>query len=789
MSNTHLSSVQKFPIIEVADQAVFPGCEAALRLPKSLATYLLKHNPRIVLTCMPEVLMNTTTSSVVKFSNEKMIPIGVMSEIRKLAKEPTVTASSDDMTVLIKALFRVQIEDQKFLLHEDPNKPYASKVSALKIDPEVPAEKIASVAKSFMKIKNVGDQKDISTTIKRMRDEKRFHDLIFFMASYLHLSIQEKWILITSVSLKKTLSYVSAFIARDLKLSKTTKNMDSQIREDIFDQERKLYLREQMRIIKRELGELEDDEDQFVDGLKDKRFPKHIKEAIENELEKLKMSPNGTPEYMVSYNYILWLRDLPWVMPDDKISFPTFKYAADVLTKSHFGLDKVKDRILEFLAVLHHTKTVPEQILLLNGPPGVGKTSLAKSVADALNWPFVKVSLGGLRDEAEIRGHRRTYIGALPGKIIQAFKQAGTSHCVILLDEIDKIGTRENNGDVAAALLEVLDPQQNKEFQDHYIGLPFDCSKALFLCTSNDADMLSAPLLDRMVRVDLTGYTIAEKMNIAKNYLLPRILKKTGLHLKQLQFEDKNLHDIVTKYTRESGIRQLEREMESIALKRVRAKLSGIKLEKISATPLEKYLGPRRFFDEPNDATLKPGVEIGLAYTPAGGDILYVESLKFKNSDIIKSQISFTGSLGKVMQESAMLVTAYIRSHAERLGINAAQLNDHNIHIHFPDGATQKDGPSAGVTILASLVSLLKEKEVPSSYAMTGEISLRGQVLPVGGIREKILAAQRYGKNNILIPRSNQSDLMDLPKEIKDRVNISFVDTMDDALNALGLLS
>jgi ATP-dependent Lon protease len=492
---------------------------------------------------------------------------------------------------------------------------------------------------------------------------------------------------------------------------------------------------------------------------------------------------------MVSWTYINWIKDLPWNAEDNKIKSLPLAKAKKIFDKNHFGLDKVKERILEYIAVLQHRGNIPGQILLLNGPPGVGKTSLVKSIAEALNRPYAKVSLGGVHDEAEIRGHRRTYIGSMPGKILHAVKETGSSKAVILLDEIDKVGTSSGR-ELSSALLEVLDPEQNKNFVDHYLALPFDLSQIIFVATANHLSDISAPLLDRMESLTLPGYTEQEKIMIATGHLMPAICKELKLTKRQFSLSRSFLSIVINNYTREAGVRQLKRELQTIGRKIVKSIVSKSKNKPVIRPKIDNImslLGPPHFLDEPKDKVLQPGVSIGLAYTQFGGDILYIESRKMPSSGQ-KGKLSLTGSLGKVMQESAQTCLWYLVSNADTLGLDRKEIEASDVHLHFPDGATPKDGPSAGLAILCTLVSLFKDKSLPNQIAMTGEITLRGQVLPVGGIKEKLLAAHRYNKRKVIIPYTNFLDLEELPQDALNELEIYPIKKMEEVLYVSGLL-
>lgn len=605
------------------------------------------------------------------------------------------------------------------------------------------------------------------------------------IAPHLSLTLEERLQYLEQFDLRTRVRGMLGMLKREMNLHKMSEDIHDQVKGDLQEEQRRHYLREQIQVIRRELGELEGTQgvEQLEDSLAQMELPDLAAAAVKEELERLALSSPGNPEYMVSYNYLQFMAALPWGAVTPRKS-PSLRKAAAILNRDHYGLQAVKDRILEYLAVALHKGTPPGQILLFAGPPGVGKTSLARSIAEALDRPFARISLGGVKDEAEIRGHRRTYIGSMPGKLMQAIKQAGARDPVILLDEIDKL-SGEAGGDLAAALLEVLDREQNRTFVDHYLAVPFDLSQVIFIATANETGRMSDPLLDRMDVVDVTSYTDREKIEIAQKYLLPELREELGLTTRQFRLADKSIELILRHYTREAGVRQLKRELAVLGRKVVRQLMDNRRRKtlapSLTAPLLAQWLGPPRYIDEPMDATLAPGVAIGLAYTSVGGDILYVESTQIPLSQGGPT-LKLTGSLGAVMKESAETVLSWLQVHAETYGVDRSMLERGLIHLHFPDGGTPKDGPSAGIAILCALLSLLRQQSLPVDLAMTGEVTLRGQVLAVGGIREKVLAAARYGKQRVLIPAANLSDLEHIPAEVRANLAIRPVATMAEVI-------
>jgi len=548
--------------------------------------------------------------------------------------------------------------------------------------------------------------------------------------------------------------------------------------------QREYYLRQQLKAIKEELGELGEEEeelDELAERLKKAGLPPEVDKVAQKELNRLKSIPTASSEYTVARTYLDWIADLPWAKKtDDNLDIEN---ARAILDSDHYGLEKIKKRILEYLAVRKLKNDMRGPILCFVGPPGVGKTSLGQSIARATGRKFVRLSLGGVRDEAEIRGHRRTYVGALPGRIIQSMKKAGMVNPVMMLDEIDKLGA-DFRGDPSAALLEVLDPEQNFSFSDHYLDLPYDLSKVMFIGTANLLDPIPGPLKDRMEILELPGYTFEEKVHIAQNHLVPKQLREHGLSAESVSLTEKALIKIIMAYTREAGVRNLERRIadvcRAVAVEVASGRIAVGAKRPVDEGDLTEMLGPEKFYNETAERTEIPGVATGLAWTAAGGDILFIEATKMSG----KGSMTLTGQLGDVMKESAQAALSYLRSKADNLGIPANFLERTDIHIHFPAGSIPKDGPSAGVTILTALVSLLTGIRVRSDVAMTGEVTLRGLVLPVGGIKEKVLAAHRAGIKRIIIPARNEKDLVDVPAQARNEVEFVYASHMDEVLAA-----
>jgi len=602
--------------------------------------------------------------------------------------------------------------------------------------------------------------------------------------SVITISNQEKQEILEELNVKKRIEKALNLISREIQRIKLGEEIQSEVHDEITKTQREYYLREQMKAIKKELGEDEGSVEtkELEDKLKAAKLPEDAEKVAMKELDRLSRIPTQSPEYNVSRTYIEWLSDLPWSeSTDDRIDL---KEAKKILDDDHYGLDKVKERIIEYLAVRNlKQKKDPDgrvrgPILCFGGPPGVGKTSLGKSIARAMGREFVRLSLGGVRDEAEIRGHRRTYIGALPGRIIQSIKKAGTNNPVFMLDEIDKLGA-DFRGDPSSALLEVLDPEQNHSFSDHYLEVDFDLSNVMFISTANYQDAIPPALRDRMEILEFTGYIEDEKVQIAKRHILPKQVKENGLTKEQVTFDAGSIKELIRSYTREAGVRNLEREIANVLRKVARELVEEeTKKTKITKAKVGEYLGAPRFHSELAERTTKPGVVTGLAWTAAGGDILFIESTKMKG----KGRLTLTGQLGDVMKESATAGLTFVRSHAEEFGLDPDFNENTDIHIHVPAGAIPKDGPSAGVSMVTSLVSLLSGIPVKEKVAMTGEITLRGNVLPIGGVKEKVTAAHRAGIKEVILPDHNRKDLEDVPEHVAKDLTFHFAKEINDVL-------
>jgi len=669
--------------------------------------------------------------------------------------------------VQTKPSYSVSVEK----IGETPVDPMTLEVEALMRNSREQLEKLSTLGKVVFQ--------EVMMVLDNIIDPGRMADLV---AANLGLKIEESQSVLETLDPIARLVKVNEFLVKELQVAQMQVKIQSQAKEEMDKSQREYFLREQMRAIKNELGDTDEGGDEMVElreRIKKAKMPPEVEKEATKQADRLEMMHPDAAEAALIRTYIEWLADLPWsVTTKDAIDI---EKARRVLDADHYDLEKVKERILEYLAVRKLQDKTKGPILCFVGPPGVGKTSLGRSIARSMGRKFVRISLGGIKDEAEIRGHRRTYVGALPGRIIQGIKQAGTSNPVFMMDEIDKIGM-DFRGDPSSALLEVLDPEQNNAFSDHYLNVPFDLSKVMFITTANMADPIPGPLMDRMELLNLTGYTLEEKTEIAKKYIVPRQIKEHGLTRKLFAIPDATLRLVISEYTREAGLRGLEREIAALCRKVARAVASG-KKERTTVTPslLHEFLGAPRFISEPEQEADEVGVATGLAWTPVGGELLHIEATVMKG----KGALTLTGHLGEVMKESAHAALSYARSRADELKLPEDFHKTLDIHVHVPAGAIPKDGPSAGITMATAIISVLSKTPVSKDIAMTGEITLRGRVLPVGGIKDKCLAALRAGITTIVIPERNRKDLEEIPKNIRKQLKFIFVKHMDDVLKVV----
>jgi ATP-dependent Lon protease len=762
------------PILPVRDVVIFPYMILPLFVGRDISIKAIENavgeNKMIMLVSQKDVNVEIPTV-------EDLYTVGTVGSLLRMLKLP-----DGRLKILIQGLSKAKIlnyvQTDPFYIGEiekvvEQKRPEITlEVEALMRNVKELVDKSLALGKSFLP--------DIIVLIENIEDPGRLADLV---ASNLGLKADQAQALLEQTDPIQRLKKISELLNREVELLLVQQKIQSDVKGEIDKTQREYFLREQLKAIQRELGEIDEKTEEVMElrkKIEKAKMPEKVeKEAIKqiNRLEK--MHPDSAEAGTIR-TYVDWLVELPWSKSTkDNLDL---KKAKKVLDDDHYDLEKVKERILEYLGVRKLKEKMKGPILCFVGPPGVGKTSLGKSIARSLGREFFRMSLGGMRDEAEIRGHRRTYVGAMPGRIIQGIKTAGKNNPVFMLDEVDKIGM-DFRGDPASALLEVLDPEQNNTFADHYLGVPFDLSNVMFITTANLIDPIPSPLRDRMEIIPLSGYTAEEKIGIAKNYLIPKQLKEHGISDKNLKINDSALLQITTHYTSEAGVRNLEREIANLCRKVARRIAEGkIKKYGISSNNLSKYLGVPKFLPEEEIKKDEIGVATGLAWTEAGGDIIYIEATMMKG----KGGLTLTGQLGDVMKESAHAALSYIRSKAKTLGISNNLFSQNDIHIHVPAGAIPKDGPSAGITMATALASVFTGRPVHKSIAMTGEVTLRGKVLPIGGLKEKSLAAKRMGIKKVIIPKRNEKDLEDIPKYVKKNMDFIAVETMDEVLkNAL----
>ena len=761
---------ENLPILGLSDIVIFPGAVVPLLVETGPSLKLIDDivaGDRLfaaVLQRKPEIAEPLP---------EDLHDVGCVSRLSKMVKFPDGTAR-----MLVEGLWRIRVKNYM------PPMPYLrAGYELLRDETEDSIElqaMLRNAHKQFEEIARMSNALSDQVKVAALNTEHpgHFADLI---AANLNLSLEDRQKLLETISVRERLQKLLPLLNREQEVLTLSSKIQNDVASSIAKTQRDFFLREQLRAIQRELGEGESGSGEtksLREKIEQTLMPNEARKAAEQELERLQQTPPAAAEYAVGRNYLDWILSLPWEKStEDKLDL---KAAGRILNEQHFGLAKVKDRLLEFIAVIKRRKQIKGPILCLVGPPGVGKTSLGKSVADALGRKFARISLGGMRDEAEIRGHRRTYVGAMPGRIIQTLRRIESRNPVILLDELDKVGA-DFRGDPAAALLEVLDPAQNHTFTDHYLDLPFDLSRVLFITTANWLEPIHPALRDRLEVIELPSYTESEKLQIAKRYLVPRQIEEHGLTRRDVKFADSALRKLIREYTREAGVRQLEREIAALLRKATRKIISQngkATMVKLDAENLKDFLGHAPFIAETAEKITEYGIATGLAWTPFGGDVLFIEATRMRG----RGNLLLTGSLGEVMKESAQTAVSYLRSQAKLLNLDMSDYNKFDIHIHVPAGATPKDGPSAGVAIVAALASLLTKKRVRFRMAMTGEISLRGRVLRVGGIKEKVLAASRFGIKEIILPEQNKSDWLDVPAEVRARLKVHFVQHIADVL-------
>ncbi|MBU6392443.1 MAG: endopeptidase La [Planctomycetes bacterium] len=763
-----LRTPKEMPVLPIKDTVVFPTMVAALTVFTERDLKLLNQ----VLAGNRFLALAAQKGKDLKIAKQSdLYDHATAAVVLQMLRMPDNSAK-----MLVQGISRIKIGEYT---QTDPY--FKAKVTVLEdiLENDMETEALArNAADQFIRMISLAPSlpEELKIAIVNIDSPSRLADMI---ASHLNVSTADKQQVLEAINVKARLQKVTALINSEMEVLEMATKIQSQVRSEMEKGQREYYLRQQLKAIQEELGEGDEraiEIKELTKKIEDAKMPPEAKKEAERELNRLsKMSP-ASAEYTVSRTYLDLMVSLPWsISTMDNLDIQA---ARKVLDEDHYDLEKVKERILEYLAVRKLKQDMKGPILCFVGPPGTGKTSVGMSIARAIGRKFVRISLGGVRDEAEIRGHRRTYVGALPGRIIQGLQKAGSNNPVFMLDEIDKLGA-DFRGDPSAALLEVLDPEQNHAFSDHYLDVSFDLSNVMFITTANILDPVPPALKDRMEVLELPGYTAEEKLFIVKQFTMPKQLKEHGLTVEQITFEDDAIKAIIADYTREAGIRNLEREIATICRKTAKDIASGEKKSvKITADQLNQLLGPIKFFSEVAERTTEAGVATGLAWTPAGGDILFIEATSMPGT----GKLTLTGQLGDVMKESAKAAMSYIRAKVTKLGITFKDFNKYDFHIHIPAGAIPKDGPSAGVTMAMALISLLKEIPILSHVAMTGEITLRGRILPVGGIKEKVLAAKRAGITTIILPRRNEKDLVEVPENARKEMNFVFVEKVDEML-------
>ncbi len=759
-------------VLPLRNSVLFPGVIIPLAVGRPKSVKLLEE---AVATDAPIAILTQHEAETDDPTGDQMYRVGTAARIVKVIK-----LSEDNFSVIVQGLERIRL---KKWVRLEPFHQAEFEILAPPPDQDVEIEAL------FFNLKQTAKDvvhmmpeipKEASVMLEDIAEPGQLADLI---ASNLDIATSEKQSILETVEIKERLKNVLTLITRQLEVLKVSDKIHSQVKEEIDKNQREYYLRQQLKAIREELGEMEGDPsdlDDLLENIKTADMPEEVERVALKQFQRLKIMQPASSEYMVTRTYVETMSELPWnKSTEDDLDIARVR---SILNTDHYDLEKVKKRILEYLAVRKLKSDMKGPILCLVGPPGVGKTSLGRSVAKAIGRQFVRISLGGIHDEAEIRGHRRTYVGSLPGRILQGLKKVQTNNPIFMLDEIDKVG-RDFRGDPSAALLEVLDPEQNHAFSDHYLEVPFDLSKVMWIATANMLDPIPPPLRDRMEVLEIPGYTRNEKMSIARSFLVPKQLEEHGLDDEHMAIDDDAVMAIIDNYTREAGVRNLERTIASVcrgvAVNVAEGTHAG-GLRTISADDLSDILGPEKFQPEAALRTEVPGVSTGLAWTSTGGDLLFIEVTRMPG----KGTMVLTGQLGDVMKESAQAALSYVRTHAERLGIDPGFFKDHDLHVHVPAGGIPKDGPSAGGAMACAMVSLLTGKRVRGDVAMTGEITLRGHVLPIGGLKEKVLAAHRAELSRVVLPERNRKDMVEVPDEIQEDLEFVFISKIDELLEA-----
>ncbi len=766
-----MSISEQYALIPLRDMVIYPGMITPVFLGRKKSVEAVEiadsTDRRIFFTLQKDLTVNEPGMADL---NET----GTIAKVLQVLKLP-----DGSIKILVEGLTRGRVE--KFF--DEPECLYAEVRPVIEREEHENTEAMtAGLMKAFNEYAELSGKVDpgVRENIKNMRD---LETLTWMIAGSVHVKNETHQEILEINSLPERVEKVMETLFTEIELIRIDERIKKKVKTQMAKAQREYYLGEQIKAINKELGRDEDpkaEADEIESKIKESLMPDEVREKAMKELKKFRSMPAMSSETTVSRNYLDWLVSIPWgKTTEDNLDITR---AEEILNRDHFGLEKPKERILEYLAVRSLSKRLKGPIICFAGPPGVGKTSLARSIAESMGRKFVRMSLGGMRDEAEIRGHRRTYVGALPGKIIQSIKKSGSMNPVFLLDEIDKLGS-DYRGDPSSALLETLDPEQNSTFMDHYMEVEFDLSKVLFITTANSVESIPAPLLDRMEIIGLAGYTEKEKFSIAKNFLIPKQLEEHSLTAEQVKIADSAVSEIIKSYTREAGVRTLEREIASVIRKAARLIVQNKKKKtvKINAETVEKMLGKKKYRHEELREDEDKGIATGLAWTPYGGDILQIEVSVFPGS----GKLELTGKLGEVMSESARTALSVVKSRADKFGIPAYMFKDNDIHLHVPEGAVPKDGPSAGITMTTALMSALSGLKVNCRIAMTGEITLRGRVLPVGGIKEKVLAAHRAGVKEIILPSANEKDLTDIPADVKNETRFHLFESIDQVLETV----
>jgi len=770
LSKDHVKSniPETIPVVPTMDIVVFPDMIVPLLVldPKIInGINNAVESSKLILLLASKKQTNNELDSI---GTKDLYSVGTVASIMRLIKVP-----EGGIKVLVQGICKAKVNNisaEQNMLNACIEKVPVDKTE---VETEIRA-RINNIKDLAEQISSSGQifSPDFHLILSKMNEPEKIAE---FIISHLDINVSEAQELLETEKKSELLDKIYILLSKEVQVAQMQEKIKSDARESINESQKEYYLREQLKAIKKELGE---DDLQEVDEMKEKLqtlpVSDETKKEITRQINRLEHTVPDSMEAAVIRNYLDWVFALPWgKTTEDNLDIANAK---KILDQDHYGLKEIKDRILDFISIRKLKQDSNTPILCFAGPPGTGKTSLGKSIARCLGREYIRVSLGGVKDEAEIRGHRRTYVGAMPGRFIQGMRKAGTCNPLIVIDELDKIGA-DFKGDPASAMLEVLDPQQNKEFYDNYLGVPFDLSKVIFIATANNLNTISAPLRDRMEIINLSGYTIEEKLNIAKNHLVEKSIKETGLEGKDITLQDDLLQDLITSYTKEAGVRQLERTIKKLCSKEARSLVENNKTVTFNLKNVEKYLGPRIFLDEQALKKDRIGVTNGLAWTMYGGEIIKIEAVLLPG----KGKLMLTGHLGNVMKESAQAALSYARAHAKEFGIEDKMFGNHDLHIHVPAGATPKDGPSAGITMLTSILSAFTQKPISAKYAMTGELNLRGDVMPIGGVKEKVLAAKRNKLPYVILPKKNKSDLMNEEK-IKKGIDIIWVEHANDVI-------